>query len=80
MMVFALLAAFAAQAAAPPAKVWPTREGDVVLKDFRFRDGESLPQLKIHYTSLGSHRLSGAAGKLEPEFLWMECGRFRVGR
>jgi homoserine O-acetyltransferase len=57
MMVFVLLAAFAAQVAAPPAKVWPTREGDVVLKDFRFRDGESLPQLKIHYTTLGSpHR------------------------
>jgi homoserine O-acetyltransferase len=64
MMVFALLAAFAAQAAAPPAKVWPTREGDVVLKDFRFRDGESLPQLKIHYTTLGSpHR--NAAGQID---------------
>jgi len=63
-MIFALLAAFAAQAAAPPAKVWPTREGDVVLKDFRFRDGESLPQLKIHYTSLGSpHR--NAAGQID---------------
>ena len=64
MMIFALLAAFAAQAAAPSAKVWPTREGDVVLKDFRFRDGESLPQLKIHYTSLGSpHR--NAAGQID---------------
>jgi homoserine O-acetyltransferase len=64
MMVFVLLAAFAAQAAAPPAKVWPTREGDVVLKDFRFRDGESLPQLKIHYTTLGSpHR--NAAGQID---------------
>jgi len=64
MMVFALLVAFAAQAAAPPAKVWPTREGDVVLKDFRFRDGESLPQLKIHYTTLGSpHR--NVAGQID---------------
>jgi len=63
-MIFALLVAFAAQAAAPPAKVWPTREGDVVLKDFRFRDGESLPQLKIHYTTLGSpHR--NAAGRID---------------
>ena len=64
MMIFALLAAFAAQAAAPSAKVWPTREGDVVLKDFRFRDGESLPQLKIHYTTLGSpHR--NVAGQID---------------
>jgi homoserine O-acetyltransferase/O-succinyltransferase len=63
-MIFALLAAFAAQASAPPAKVWPTREGDVVLKDFRFRDGESLPQLKIHYTSLGSPH-PNAAGQID---------------
>src|SRR6478609_10256466 len=63
-MIFALLAALAAQAAAPAPKTWPTREADVILKDFRFRDGESLPQLKIHYTSLGSpHR--NAAGQID---------------
>jgi homoserine O-acetyltransferase len=39
------------------AKNWPTREADVVLKDFRFRSGETLPVLKIHYTTLGQpHR------------------------
>jgi homoserine O-acetyltransferase/O-succinyltransferase len=31
-------------------------EGDVVLKDFHFTDGESLPELRIHYTTLGTHR------------------------
>jgi homoserine O-acetyltransferase len=63
-MMFALLAALAVQTAAPPAKTWPTREGDVVLKDFRFADGESLPQLKIHYTTLGQpHR--NAAGQID---------------
>lgn len=52
-----LFAAIAAQAATPPAKVWPTHEGDVVLKDFQFRDGESLPELRMHYTTLGEpHR------------------------
>jgi homoserine O-acetyltransferase len=62
-MIVALLAAAALQAS-PPAKVWPTREGDVVLKDFRFHDGESLPQLKMHYTTLGSpHR--NAAGQID---------------
>src|SRR5690242_14271553 len=56
-MIVALLAALAAQTAAPPAKTWPTQEHDVVLKDFRFRDGESLPQLRMHYTTLGQpHR------------------------
>jgi homoserine O-acetyltransferase len=56
--MFALLAAVALQAAQPPApKTWPTHEGEVVLKDFRFRDGESLPQLRMYYTTLGSpHR------------------------
>jgi homoserine O-acetyltransferase len=63
-MMFALLAALAVQTAAPPAKTWPIREGDVVLKDFRFADGESLAQLKIHYTTLGQpHR--NAAGQID---------------
>ena len=34
-------------ASAAVSKRWPTREGDVVLKDFRFRDGEFLPQVWI---------------------------------
>ena len=33
-----LLAALAAQVAAPPPNSWPTHEQDVILKDFRFRD------------------------------------------
>jgi len=56
--MFALLAAVALQAAQPPTpKNWPTREGEVVLRDFRFRDGESLPKVRMHYSTLGSpHR------------------------
>jgi homoserine O-acetyltransferase/O-succinyltransferase len=55
--MLALLVSFAAQAAAPPPKSWPTHEQDVVLKDFRFRDGESLSTLRMHVTTLGSpHR------------------------
>jgi homoserine O-acetyltransferase len=46
----------AAQAAAP----LDTREGDVVLKDFRFRSGETLPELKLHYTTLGTPRRDAA--------------------
>jgi homoserine O-acetyltransferase len=59
-----LLAALAAQVATPPATAWPTHEGDVVLKDFRFHDGESLPELRLHYTTLGKpHR--NAAGRID---------------
>jgi len=59
-----LLAALAAQTAAPPAKTWPTHEGDVMLRDFRFGDGESLPQVRMHYTALGQpHR--NAKGEID---------------
>ncbi|HEY6947158.1 MAG TPA: alpha/beta fold hydrolase [Candidatus Acidoferrum sp.] len=30
-----------------------TTEGDFVLKSFQFRSGESLPELRLHYTTLG---------------------------
>ena len=69
-----LLVALAAQgmtppmssAAAPPAptRTWPTHEQDVVLTNFRFRDGETLPALKMHVTTLGApHR--NAAGQID---------------
>jgi len=37
------------QQAATPA----TTEGDFVVKNFQFRSGESLPELRLHYTTLG---------------------------
>ena len=40
---------------------WPNqREGDFVLKDYVFESGETLPELKLHYTTLGTpHRNAG---------------------
>jgi len=33
---------------------WPgTTEGDFVVKNFKFRSGETLPQLRLHYATLG---------------------------
>jgi homoserine O-acetyltransferase/O-succinyltransferase len=29
-------------------------EGDVVVKDFKFRDGETIPELRLHYRILGT--------------------------
>ncbi|SDR69839.1 alpha/beta fold hydrolase [Opitutus sp. GAS368] len=54
-----LLAASVAFAADYPA---PT-EGDFILKDFQFRSGESLPELRIHYRTLGTPRRD-AAGRV----------------
>jgi homoserine O-acetyltransferase len=46
LAVFALARTSAAQYPAPT-------EGDWVVKDFRFRSGESLPELRVHYRTLG---------------------------
>jgi len=62
--MFALFALLAAQGAAPATQSWPTHEADVVLKNFRFADGESLPEIRIHYTSLG-HPHRNAAGEID---------------
>lgn len=51
-------------APAPTAVSWPTREADYEIKNFRFRTGETLPTLRIHYTTLGSpHR--NAKGEID---------------
>jgi homoserine O-acetyltransferase/O-succinyltransferase len=43
---------------------WPAKDGVVVLKDFKFGTGESLPALKLHYVTLGEpHR--NAAGHVD---------------
>src|SRR5207302_9924959 len=31
-------------------------EGDFILRDFRFQSGETLPELRVHYTTLGTVR------------------------
>ena len=71
MMMLIFLAALAAQAPDPSgwgppapaaATLWPMHEGDVLLKDFRFRDGGTLTEVRIHYTTLGMpHRDSSGA-------------------
>jgi homoserine O-acetyltransferase len=52
------------QAPAPPAAAagsWPFAEGTVSLTNFRFGTGETLPELRLHYITLGTpHR--NAAG------------------
>jgi homoserine O-acetyltransferase/O-succinyltransferase len=55
--LFAALAlACAGPAAAQVDYAAQLAEGDVVLKDFRFASGERMPQLRIHYATLGKPR------------------------
>lgn len=66
----ALLLASASPAAPPQpaataaATAWPIRDGDHVVRDFRFRSGETLAEVRMHYATLGSpHR--NAKGEID---------------
>jgi len=49
-----LLLCLALSAGAAHAHSWPLpQEGDVILKDFRFDSGETLPELRMHCATLG---------------------------
>jgi homoserine O-acetyltransferase len=62
--VLLLLMAPAVFAQAPATTSWPNqKEGDFVIRDFRFKSGEILPVLTIHYTTLGTP-LRNAAGDI----------------
>ena len=40
---------------------WPNqRDGDFIIKDFRFKSGESIAELKQHYTTLGTPKRNAA--------------------
>jgi homoserine O-acetyltransferase len=54
--LFAAGAAGAQPAPAAPGPRFETRQGDFVVRDFKFRSGEVLPELRLHYTTLGQPR------------------------
>ncbi len=58
-LVFALAAAAVASAADRPAPV----EADWIAKDFKFASGETLSQLRLHYTTIGKPERD-ASGKV----------------
>lgn len=54
----------AATSPAPRTTNWPARDAQFTLRDFRFRSGETLPELRINYTMLGQpHR--NAQGEID---------------
>jgi homoserine O-acetyltransferase/O-succinyltransferase len=54
--------AHAADAAAPAERTrWPNyQEGDFIIRNHRFRSGEALPELKLHYRTLGTAKRNAA--------------------
>jgi len=43
-----------------PPHTWPTADGTVTLENFRFGTGETLPELRMHYLTLGAAHRNGA--------------------
>ena len=62
------LIAFAAAAADYPAP----KQGDWVARDFKFHTGEVLPELRLHYTTVGG---TGA----DPAWDWRRWGAIPCG-
>jgi homoserine O-acetyltransferase len=62
------IAAGAQQTTQQQHKAWPTKDGWVTLRDFKFGTGETLPELKLHYLTLGApHR--NPAGRVDNAIL-----------
>jgi homoserine O-acetyltransferase len=68
VLLFAFLVLVSSSAAsaqtpgpAPPARNYPAPvEGDFVIPNFHFRSGEVLPELKIHYRTVGAPKMDDA--------------------
>ncbi|MES3043454.1 alpha/beta fold hydrolase [Sphingomonas faeni] len=53
-----------ASKSAPSVSKWPARDAQFTVRDFRLRSGETMPELRINYTTLGSpHR--NAKGEID---------------
>lgn len=53
LVLLALAVLGALPCAAQQPTVPPSTEGDYVIRNFQFRSGEALPELRLHYTTLG---------------------------
>jgi homoserine O-acetyltransferase len=52
----------------PQATQWPTQDGTYSIHNFHFKDGETIPELRLHYITLGTpHR--DAAGHIDNAIL-----------
>lgn len=64
--------------AQPQTQLPSPKEGDYVARDFHFKSGETLPELRIHYTTFGSP-VRDATGKVANAVLFLH-GTSGTGR
>ena len=64
VLAAALVSIVAPALAEPENTHWPNyQEGDFIITDYKFASGQTLPQLKLHYRTLGSAERN-AAGEI----------------
>src|SRR6202163_4649701 len=56
----------------------PPKEGDYVARNFKFSDGQTLPEVRLHYTTIGTPKLD-ANGRVNNAVLILH-GTNRAGR
>jgi homoserine O-acetyltransferase len=77
---FVLLAVFStSRTSAAPADYPAPKEGDYVIHNFHFKDGEILPELRLHYATLGT-TMRDSSGQVTNAVLIMHgtTGSFRA--
>src|SRR5205807_1218419 len=62
-----------------PADYPPPTEGDYTIRDFRFASGETLPELRIHYRTLGKIDMVLAQYRLLTDGLGVSHARLVMG-
>src|SRR5260370_12128783 len=40
----------------------PPKEGDYVARNFKFSDGQTLPEVRLHYTTIGAPQRDASGG------------------
>src|SRR5262245_53670218 len=70
LLAFVVLPSLAADYPAPG-------EGDFVLRDFRFSDGSTLPELRLHYRTIGKLRKDAKVNALNA--VWIGHGTGGAG-
>ena len=75
--IIALLVLLFASLSVSAQQLAPT-EGDFIIRDFKFESGETLPELRLHYRTLGKPQRD-AAGKVN-NAVWIGHGTGGTGR